>query len=158
IILPTVATVPTSHEKCCNFLSFHASHLSEVKCPPQARSLEVKSNSREHLKLQHKRVSLEEFIEQVPSDTFNEYDTLETIAHKIQLSSVDSEGLVPVIEICGDLKTKDINLKLNRNSSKMLFKSYNNEQVNMKGRFYFPDLSSGAIILKHGNREILRFG
>jgi hypothetical protein len=141
-----------------NFLSFHSAHLLEVLCPPQARSLEVKSNSGERLKLQHKRLSLQDFIEQVPSSTFNEFDTPETVKPILQLSALDSEGMIPVIEISGDLNSRDVNMKLGRDKFTMLMKSYGNELVNMPGRFYFPHLSSGALIIKHGKREILRFG
>lgn len=142
-----------------NFLSFSASHLVDVRCPPQARSFEVKSNGGELLKLQHKRFSLDEFIDQIPASTFNKFDTPEIVKKLIlQSDALDSEGMLPVIEISGDLNSKDIELKLNRNKSTMLMKSYRNELVNIHGRFYFPHLSSGALIIKFGEKEILKFG
>ncbi len=141
-----------------NILSFYASHLVEVQCPPQARSFEVKSKSGEHLKLEHKRLSLKEFLSQVPSSTFNQYDTPATVAPILQATALDSEGKLPIIEISGDLHSKDIDMKLGPKKSTMLMKSYNNELVNMPGRFYFPYLSSGSLVIKHGEREVLRFG
>jgi len=141
-----------------NFISFHAAHLSEVKCPPQARSFEVKSNNGECLNLKHRRLSLQDFIDQVPSNTFNQFDTPESIAPILQSSAIDSEGMIPIIEISGNLKSKDLNMNLSRNRFTILMKCYNNELVNMPGRFYFPHLSSGSLILKNGDREILRFG
>lgn len=141
-----------------NILSFHATHLVEVQCPPQSRFFEIKSKSGESLKLQHKRLSLEEFISQVPPKTFNQYDTPATIAPLLQASALDSEGKLPIIEISGDLHTRDVDMKLGREKSTMLMKFYNNELVNMPGRFYFPHLSSGALVIANGERELLRFG
>lgn len=141
-----------------NFLSFYAAHLVEIRCPPQARSLEFKSTNGERLKLQHKRLSLQEFIEQVPTSTFNEFDTPDTVKPLLENTALDSEGMIPIIEITGDLNSKDIDLKFGKDKFTMLMKSYGNELVNMPGRFYFPQLSSGSVIIKHGNREVLRFG
>ncbi len=141
-----------------NILSFYAAHLLEVQCPPQAKFFEIKSKSGERLKLQHKRLNIQDFLAQVPSGTFNQYDTPATVAPILQASALDSENKLSIIEISGDLHSKEIDMKLGREKSTMLMKSYNNESVNMPGRFYFPHLSSGALVIKHGEREILRFG
>lgn len=141
-----------------NILSFHAAHLLEVQCPPQARFFEVKSKNGERLKLQHKRLSLEEFLSQVPSGTFNQYDTPAIVEPILKACALDSEGKLPIVEVSGDLHSRDISMKLGREKSTMLMKSYNNELVNMPGRFYFPHVSSGALVIANGERELLRFG
>jgi len=141
-----------------NFLSFRAHDLSDVQCPPQARIFEVKDKTGIFLKLQHKRLSLDSFLKKVPKTTYNTVDTIEYVSKMIQVSAVDSEGMIPLIEISGDLKSKYINMQLSRDKFTFQIKSYSKEMVNVPGRFYLPHLSSGALIIKNGQRELVRFG
>lgn len=141
-----------------NFLSFYASDLSDVQCPPQAKIFEAVNKNGISLKLQHKRLSLDAFLEQVPANTYNRFDTVENVSRLIQETAIDSEGMVPIIEISGDLRSEGIDMHLGRDNSTFQVKAYNNELVNMPGRFYSPILSQGAMLLKIGQDELLRFG
>ena len=138
-----------------NFLLIYTSNLSDIRCPPQARIFEVISNSGIRLKLQHKRLPLDAFLEQVPPSSYNIYDTVESVSRLIQASSIDSDGLIPLIEIEGDLKSRDVELHLSREQFTLRMKSYNNESVNMQGKFYS---TPGSLIIKQGQRELIKFG
>ena len=142
-----------------NFLSFYASDFVDVNCPPQAKVFEAFSASEDiALRLSHRRLSLSDFLAQVPPASFNHYDTVETVSALMKATAIDSDGMIPVIGIAGRLKTKSLDMNLSSATFSILFKCYNNELVKVPGRFFAPELSKGAIVFQTREREIMRFG
>lgn len=141
-----------------NIIYFYGAGLTDIICPPQARFFELTYGQGERLKVTHKRLLLADALkDDFLSSVFSIYLESHSLDSLISLLSdaLDSEGKIPVIEVEGDIKSKNVDLALAKSGSKMVCKFYRQEVVNLKTMFFY---AGGSFSFKNESEELIRFG
>ena len=147
----TGATIVTMKE---NWLDVDVRQLESMEVPPGTRDLHLKHSSGVELDLHLKRYPPSEFdhlIDELLEGAVQRADT-KALARRV---AADSEGKLPVLRVRGHFFSNDIKLDVTASKVEFSVKPYGNERVTLGQHVFTGD---GKLMIKIGDREIIRFG
>jgi hypothetical protein len=138
-----------------NEITAWTSHLQDLSCTASAKEIEIRHMSSQHVKLRFTRYRPDEFAKHVLKPNFADASIQGYAMARIAEAS-DSDGLLPVVHISGQLRTRNVTISLSTHRIRTTLHSYRQQSAEIEPKLFLP--GARLRIKQAGLGELFSFG